>query len=305
MAEEKYGASISFINHQEVVVARNDLGLWKTEDGGTTWKVQNDTITGISRRLHLDSSGSGWYLVEKQLWRTTRGEEWVLNSLELPPDFKSRRLGQGSDCCYRNNFRDMHWFDRDHGIVVGGYGIDQRQSDIQDHGRMHTTYDGGESWREWEIGTVLGGVIVGPNPEKIWVVGSGEQLLIGHHIWWTIMLPDGGPGYQSEYSRHTHYMSGWAPELNWWFSTGFILDEQTGWIAGTRIMRTEDGGETWTVEYGPGDELDAEWILRMVRVDNRLIAVGWHGRILMREIGGSSTGISPTSWGEVKREFPE
>ncbi len=308
MAEEKYGASISFINHQEVVVGRNDLGLWKTEDGGTTWKVWNDTITGISRRLHLDSSGSGWYLVEKQLWRTTRGEEWVLNSLELPPDFAGgRQLGRDWECCFSNNFRDMYWFDRDYGIVVGGYGEDRKQADLYDMGRMHTTYDGGKSWKEWEItrvlAAVLGGIIVGPNPEKIWIVGSGEQLYIGHAMSWNIMLPRGGPDYEK--FRPTSSMSGGAPHLNWWFSTGFILDEQTGWIAGTRIMRTEDGGETWTVEYGPGDELNPEWILRMVRVDNRLIAVGWRGRILMREIGGSSTGISPASWGTLKREIAD
>ena len=310
MSEKKYGASISFMDSQEGVVARNDLGLWKTEDGGTTWEALTDTITGTSRRLLLNQFGMGWYLTDKQLWRATErgGERWRLIDLELPPDRRDRPLGQGIRCCYSNDFRDMHWFDREHGqhgIVVGGFQVDVGASDKFDYGRIFVTYDGGESWARSEPYqprvTRIGGILAFQG--LLWIVGSGEQLHIGYPGSWREIFPDGGP----DYSLPVRYMSGWAPDLNWWFSTGFILDEQTGWTAGTRILHTTDGGETWTVEYGPYKKRTPDWVYhgwirRMERAGNNLIAVGWHGQILMRSIDDIPTSVRPASWGTVKKE---
>ena len=308
---EEYGSSIAFMNPQEGIVARNDLGLWVTEDGGSTWEVLNDTITGVSRRLMLNQYEQGWYLTDKQLWRTKGRGSWVLNPLELPPDRKTGRgLGMeaGDACCYRNDFRDMHWFDHEHGrngIVAGGYQVDTGQADRHDYGRIFVTFDGGESWVQSEPYqprmTRIGGILA--FQDLLWIVGSGEQLYIGYPGFWKEILPRGGPGYDFP----VRYMSGWAPSLNWWFSAGFILDEQTGWIAGTRILHTTDGGETWNLEYGPIDSDERvdvyNWITRMTRVGNRIMAVGWHGIILMRHIEDTPTSIRSVTWGQIKKEM--
>ena len=122
-----------------------------------------------------------------------------------------------------------------------------------------------------------------------------------------------------EFGKKKEYIYGFVPYsgLTWaddYFNTGVALDEQIVWIAGSRIVHTTDGGETWTVEYGkysphlmreeakytpdykPGE------ITRMARAGNRIVAVGRYSQILIRNIEDTPTGISPTSWGVLKRE---
>ena len=187
VAEDERRSNIWFWPTGDGIMARNDLGIWASEDEGETWKSQNREIKGISRRLYKHK-----YLTQSELWESTNsGRSWYkITSLELPENrTTSRRSGEGIACCYNNSFRDFYWINDKFGIVVGGFSYDLKGSVLSSYaGLVYITYDRGQSWTQdlegmlWNGPYTLLGIF--GFQDFIWMLGLEENIWSGYPGAW-------------------------------------------------------------------------------------------------------------------------
>lgn len=300
VAEDERRANIYFYPSGKGLMARNDLGLWVSENEGETWEPLNREIKGISRRLT-----GGSYLTNNEFWKSTDGGlNWHQLPLELPEDrTEPRKVGTGEAiaCCFNNSFTDAYWITYKFGIVVGGFSWELKAHVERLYGALvYITYDGGWTWTQ----DILEGGIGGPSTflgifsshNLLWMVGMNENVWSGNPGFWEARGKV--PGFIMDYNG---VFKDW-PYSNSWFSTGVSLDEQRVWVAGARIAYSTGGGETWTVEYGKDTpDFRQGWITKMARAGNRIVGVGKYSQILIRNIEDTPTGVSPISWGQVKQ----
>ena len=196
--EDVGGSAIWFWDEQRGLLTGSSSGLWRTQDGGSTWNEISSSIPfeqpTISfhqspRRLFFHDDNRGWLLLLGSLWRTfDGGESWEESTLELPEDAERHtRTEMNHSCCYNHSLRDMYFLNEHEGYVVGGYRVQEGMGDKIDRGLIYETLDGGETWNRTSsrfqsysgssqsLKYILGGVFGASG--IAWLVGSGEMVI--------------------------------------------------------------------------------------------------------------------------------
>lgn len=212
------------------------LALFESRDGGETWtnvtsRVEGPEPVGICALWAVDEStayGAGRWNGPAVFVRTLDGgTTW--ESFDLSP------LATG--------LVDVHFFDRDRGLVAGGRGVGNA-SDEQDSSRtvVLVTEDGGETWEVVHLSERTG--------TWGWKF-SFPTSTVGY-------LATQGPAREGIVLKTTDGGRSWAElqvvedeELGF-SGIGFATTE-LGWVGGSGnvVFETRDGGATWSrVELG-------------------------------------------------------
>jgi photosystem II stability/assembly factor-like uncharacterized protein len=166
-------------------------------------------------------------------------------------------------------FRDVFFLDENRGWIVGG-------GHHVDGGVIGETTDGGASWR------LRTGIVANPrsrlfhlNAVHFHDESNGVIAAGGGRILRTV---DAG--------KHWHTLTHAGRQL----SSLFFLDDRIGWAAGEQwVLRTEDGGSSWTRVNGT-DQGNDDFRARAVHfIDpHRGWLVGHHGALRRTQDGGRS-----------------
>jgi photosystem II stability/assembly factor-like uncharacterized protein len=189
--------------------------IYNTADGGMTWRFASSTSGAVHNAIAAPTATDGWIVGDfGTILRTHHaGQHWA------------RQVSNTSA-----SLNDVHFIDPWRGWIVG------------DGGRLLTTRNGGRQWQSMVsgIGENLHQVVFS-GPRNGWVISQNVQ----DQVWRT---DDGGMSWQAV-----------ALPTNRYIPTAIeLVDERHGWIALAKafwdgeeeasaiILRTEDGGATWT-----------------------------------------------------------
>lgn len=254
-----------------IVAAGNDLTFTKSEDGGTTWQAiatsgtpvdgDNDyCITG----MHFLNEQTGFSLIGPEEYNY--GEP-IINLNVLFPNNPSDPYPTDNYVCKTIdggqtwsvklalndsiNFQDIHFFDNQHGLIVGGKGA------------FYETFDAGETWQTGNLSTTKhleriqfidsqNGYILAtealrkdPNSPN----GTNNYIPPASHT--LFRTTDGGSSWQeSTITSNTIGVTFDMEVINdvvYVTERDFIKSYLTGPFIGNRIHKSQDGGVTWNV----------------------------------------------------------
>lgn len=203
-----------------------DTSLYETRDGGSTWTNITDRVEGPEP---VGICGI-WVQDEQTVYAAGR---WAGPAVFL-------RTGDGGQSWTSTDLSplltgavDLHFFDADRGLVVGGRGVgtsmeEQRSSRTV----IIETRDGGDTWEERYVGSVEGEwawKISFPEPDVGYVSTQGPA-----RSGTVLKTEDGGRTWRALTVADSAAFSG----------IGFVSAD-LGWVAGSAVYETEDGGETW------------------------------------------------------------
>lgn len=248
--------------------------IWRTTDGGITWKMQKDDSNVLVYDIAFVDNVRGWIVGKTTpdytpfLWRTINGgKDWeeiltpkfyTLTFLDYYTGFaggdsiyqtsdggESWRASTSGMNPYPTSLSDIYFMDELNGWAVG-------ESDLY-NGIILNTSDGGETWQVSEYPVDINGEsIYFTNYLDGYIVGGGYHWQYSTGLIW--ITNNGGNIWEDR--------SPTSPRLK---DVAFS-DDTTGWAVGDDgfIYYTEDGGETWEqVESGTNADLK-----RIVFVEN-------------------------------------
>ena len=264
--------SIQFADTLTGLVAGDGGRIFKTDDGGATWRIVrkgNDPSASITDLDMLDRM-NGWAVGPGGVVRTRDGgETW-------------EQLNPGEGETEPTGSRAVAILDERRAIKVG------------QHGDIEATFDGGSSWEVVPTPLEAGERpylfdVCFPDGRHGWIVGEDGTILHSS---------DGGASWTRQFTgladakkraRPPGSVPGppgmeevEGPLQGLFLARVFFLDEQRGWTAGywtdqgrSVVLRTVDGGATWAIEAeAMGEELRA----LVVHPDGRGWAVGDRSR---------------------------
>jgi photosystem II stability/assembly factor-like uncharacterized protein len=215
--------AIEFLNENHGFIVGSRGVILKTEDGGENWRFvhRGPKISHLSE-VHFIDDQTGWAVGSGGFLKPENGGEIWRSPVSDP----GRKYLSG---------RDVHFFDRANGFLVG------------QHGRIKRTGDGGKTW------TPVPALPEGEAPHlwDIFFLDARRGWIVGEHG--TILATsDGGDTWSRQ--------EGAADLL---LAAVRFLDPENGWMVGyvphhaeSRILHTTDGGLTWTVDAEvTGEEL--------------------------------------------------
>jgi photosystem II stability/assembly factor-like uncharacterized protein len=230
--------SVQLIDQNHLFLSDGKL-VYKTQDGGRTWKQIYEVTSGLTQVGHIKgmcfiNSEIGFLVVDEYLLRTENsGENWsVVGNIKL-----GEREFFISSC---------YFVDSSTGWLVGGiWSNDQwvRKADIAAYvGAVLATKDGGRTWEQQQVILPEGYFQRGrrwllrdvffKNSETGWVVGNGV-------IFWT---KDGGNSWNLAKAKDSDYCN------------VDFYDDELGWATqreGNDYAITKDGGRNWIWTRGP------------------------------------------------------
>lgn len=262
--------NIFFVNEQEGwVTGASQAGgfVYYTKNGGKTWERLNIGINRAVSGVFFINPQTGWIMAGEDIYRTTDGgQKWEISKLPVgktrrwrPPSYPGERptneLEEGlgpawfyGSITFANEKQGWvavyHWiFHSDDGgrtwVIQFDTGkTDYAIGDIAFRDPMHgcatgwsviCTEDGGRTWSE-RLG-------LAPNDDK----RLGGLSFIGRSDGWTVgggsliyKTADGGRSWNM--APKSSNKCGGSP---------FFVNKQTGWLYGSSICRTDDGGQSW------------------------------------------------------------
>ena len=203
-----------------------DTALYETRDGGSTWS----NITGrVSGPEPVGICGI-WVQDEETVYAAGR---WAGPPIFLRTEDGGQSWTSTDLSPLLTGAVDLHFFDADTGLVVGGRGVgpgpeEQRSSRTV----ILRTTDGGRTWEERYVGSARGEwawKISFPGPDVGYVSTQGPA-----NSGTVLKTEDGGRTWRALTVADSAAFSG----------IGFS-SETLGWVAGSAVYQTEDGGETW------------------------------------------------------------
>ena len=196
--------------------------LWRTQDGGKNWdKISGKAIGGLFCGVSFIDAQRGWAgNFDGQIWRTNDGgSSWVLLSHPQGDD------GHDSLVCPKQ----ISFIDENHGWVIGAFSI-------------WRTEDGGKSWRRSLSMGRVENVLWQPTHVSL---ANQNLALVSATGGIVHRTTDGGRTWQSQ-----KIIPGSSDATDVLF-----INERTSWLAGfvsstesdpgTRLHRSDDGGQSW------------------------------------------------------------
>ena len=210
--------------------------ILKTEDGGTTWQTQMLSRWPTIRALYFHDANTGWAAGGDVNYRDGSSENVILKTSDGGASWQPQTPG------VTTVLNGLSFIDADSGWVVG--------SDIFTGRAILQTTDGGASWTPLSY--------AGDSPATLTAV---------HFV-------DGSRGFISGYGgTTTRYAvlrtddggATWTPQMNdaniqimdvqfLDRNTGFAVGEATGGTHRNVFMRTNNGGESWMIQYDLGSD---------------------------------------------------
>ncbi len=231
-------------------------GVWKSTDGGKSWKHIGLEKSGqISRiEIHPDNPDIAFVAVQGQIWgpneergifRTTDGGKSWKHVLKVNDDTGASDLAMDP-----TNPRILYAAMWNHGrkpwfIKSGGAG-----------GGIYKSTDGGDNWKKLEGGLpgLIGKVgvdVSASNPDRIYAILEAEPEKGG--LW---RSDDAGKtwklinGHRVLHSRAWYYIH----------VTADPVDEDTVYVMNVPFMKSIDGGKTWEKMSTPHGDHHDHWI---------------------------------------------
>ncbi|MDF1545337.1 MAG: YCF48-related protein, partial [bacterium] len=194
-------------------------------------------------------------------------------------------------------FFDIEMFDRNNGLVIGA----TREPEKPMNGISLRTTDGGKSWSKMPpIGMGLSEIAAIPGKSALFTsFGRLNTSTDNGKTWSTRVTHNGSPARTLSIKGKTGLIAGpngmvhfssdtgnsWyvsEQDYNKVFVTSVLVDEQVGYLGGvnTAVMKTEDGGRSWTEESGTKDLV----IFDMCVTDKNVWAVGPNGVVISKSL---------------------
>lgn len=279
---------VDFSDEQNGWVVGDSGTILHSSNGGESWQRQTCPIEDYLFAVDFVDNKNGWICSMNYILRTTNGgKSWEIKY--------SEDLGEG-------RFRDIQFFDKNIGFIVGGKGS------FGSRGVLLKTDNGGETWQRASLNrlpTLTHISIV--NEQNIWICGFGGTILFTNDAGskWTKKTLDisslpflttiqfvdqnnGWVGSRDDYLGFYTTVDGgntWERISEYSFAnvcgvlSFFFVDENNGWLCNfpfDRILKTVDGGSTW--EY---DSEIRQRLKSIIFIDNKTgWAVGKNGCIL-------------------------
>ena len=207
----------------------NAGSIYRTTDGGETWKVQFETEAALFN-LHFIDKQTGWVVGDRRsvFITTDGGHTWKFVTRGTNERHKSS-YGQpdylGNEPLHTFTLYDIDFIDAQNGWIVGDLGV-----------ILHTSSGGKEKWKHQRGGprfhNSADAVLLGVDfvSKQIgWVVGENGTIL---------HTRNGGVTWESQ-SSPSHLLVGVC-----------AISPDEGYVVGDRgaILRTEDGGVVWSAQ---------------------------------------------------------
>jgi len=289
-------------------------GVWKTTDGGASWKPMNEGITsGLLICLGQNS--------KKDLFASTYANEGIVRSSDGAQTWKKVNCGLHPICLSTVSF-DPNDPRRILVSALGPYNFeDWAQAPSLWEGSLRS--DGAIDWKLWEQLNVQ---TYSPAIPK----GSPEKVLVGTFGAGVQFSTDGGKNFERIYGQGFSTECCWDPE-NPQLGMAAVLDiDKTFAVHGPKLLRTVNGGDEWETlempalvdqlvfEFGTervwaasgagvllSEDGGATWVpkglegkalnaLAQHPIDSRTLLAGGGQRLLFRSTDGGET------WTEMK-----
>ena len=263
------------------VTTSHGKGVYKSEDGGRTWKHVGLKNAGqISKiRIHPKNPAIAFVAVQGQIWgpseergiyRTMDGGETWEHVLKI-----SENTGASDLAMDPSNPRILYAAMWNHGRkpwFVHSGGRD---------GGIYKTTDGGDTWNKLEGGLPeligkIGVDVSGSNPDRVYAIIEAEPEKGGLY-----RSDDGGEtwnlinGHRVLHTRAWYYIHIKADPV----------DEDTVWVLNVPLMKSVDGGEHWEKISTPHGDHHDHWINPN---DNRIMINGNDGGATITYDGGKT-----------------
>jgi len=268
----------------EVVYAGTDLGLYRSDDGGTTWRWLDNSMKGSHvwsiaidpRDPAVMFAGTGTPSTPGIFRSTDGGKSWAKLRVDIADECPNvgvpRPTGIAVD---PTNDRNV-WV----GLEVDG---------------VRYSTDGGETWAR------LNGQIANQDVHSMLVVEGPPKTVftvVNDDIW---RSTDDGKSWQPARAREVfrwHYPRGIAVKPGDPRTVFLTLGDSTPGRIGT-IMRTRDAGATWEDLKLPVQPNSAVWTVSIAEAaPDTMFAASRYGYLYRSDDGGDS-------WRKLWREFGE
>jgi photosystem II stability/assembly factor-like uncharacterized protein len=216
VGNSSFNESVKFINEITGFVGNNE-GIFKTNDGGTTW-IKVYTSSKSVKCISFINSLVGWAVGNQGLVLKTvdGGNNWILGSIITPY------------ALYKVVFKDSN-----NGLIVG------------DFGSIFTTSNGGNTWIAISTFNIalyptFTSTIFVPNTLNIWAVGAQ------HPNGFIAKSIDNGLNW-SQVSVPVFVNKGFGVSAK--LNDIVFTTSNNGWVvADDGLYRTTDGGTTWQIQ---------------------------------------------------------
>ena len=219
----------------------NDQAIsWESLYEIKDWNIRDIFFNGYGEGVAIGSFRGN--MAPSFLWGPTSGS--VLISNKKDKDWRIEQI-------VSYPFSDVKFFSPDRGIIAGG-----SQGFHFAKGGIFLTEDGGNTWQQvysdrWII-------------KSVYLVNEsiGYALMAANYAGNNIIKTTDGGRTWFEILNQGWYDSTYNDYLSFEFSDIYFLDENSGWLAGrcesdslqtAVILTTNDGGETWNIEYKDSD----------------------------------------------------
>jgi photosystem II stability/assembly factor-like uncharacterized protein len=282
-----------FLNSNTAYILMNDSTrvkkVFKSIDGGLTWNSISGQLNNLNK-IYFSSSETGFAVEEilmlsdvrtTSIYKTTdSGNNWLQQKLTFP-------------------FNKIHFFDKNYGIMFGGYEI-LGMHVINYEGRIFSTDDGGVHWKTNQVSNTstyissafpdrLNGYYLSRSSPREWAFNSEIYKTSNGGINWVLCYKNSGTLILNElFAYNTTKV--WV--------TGSECDSING--CGPVILATTNGGTQWKVEW---KEFSSVILNSIYFSGNTGWAVGTEGTILRHELLTGWKKLQPVTDLQLKNAF--
>ncbi len=268
----------------EVVYAGTDFGLYRSDDGGTSWRLLENPMKGsVVWSMGIDPvdpsvmfAGTGTPSTPGIFRSTDGGKGWEKLRVEIADDCPNVGVPRPTGIAVDPT--------NDRNVWVG----------LEVDGVRHST-DGGETW------TKVNGQIPNQDVHNVLVVAGPPKTVftvVNDDIW---RSTDDGKSWQAARARETfpwHYPRGIAVKPGDPRTVFLTLGDSTPGRIGT-VVRSRDAGVTWETLQFPVQPNSAVWTVAISEAaPDTMFAASRYGYLYRSDDGGDS-------WRKLWREFGE